>query len=68
MPLKFTRDESEKGTTDHFAVVRAEFADYDTLIQEAREAQEAELSMTFKQAFRKYPKAVGWSVIISLAM
>ena len=68
MPLKFAHDKTEKGMTDHLGVVRAEFGDYDKLVQEAREAQEAELSLTFKQAFRKYPKAVGWSVVISLAM
>jgi len=60
--LKVSADSS------HLAQLRAEFPDYDTLMEEARQAQEAEHSLSIMQAFRKYPKAIGWSVIISLAI
>jgi SP family general alpha glucoside:H+ symporter-like MFS transporter len=52
----------------HLAAVRAEFPDYEQLVAEARAAQEAEHEMTFFQAVKRYPKAIGFSVIISLAM
>jgi SP family general alpha glucoside:H+ symporter-like MFS transporter len=52
----------------HLAAVRAEFPDYEQLVVEARAAQEAEHGMSFFQAVKRYPKAIGFSVIISLAM
>lgn len=52
----------------HLAAVRAEFPDYEQLVSEARAAQEAEHDMTFFQAVKRYPKAIGFSVIISLAI
>lgn len=36
--------------------------------QEAKNAAEAEQSMTFLQAIKLYPKAVGWSVLLSSAL
>ena len=52
----------------HLAAVRAEFPDYEQLVSETRAAQEAEHDMTFFQAVKRYPKAIGFSVIISLAI
>ena len=52
----------------HLAAVRAQFPDYEQLVAEARAAQEAEHEMTFWQAIRRYPKAIGFSVVISLAI
>ena len=35
---------------------------------EAREAAQAEKSMTLNQALKIYPKAIGWSVLLSTAI
>lgn len=39
-----------------------------TLVQEANEANEVERSMSVKTALRTYPKAIGWSVILSASI
>lgn len=39
-----------------------------TLVNEANEANERERSMTLREAFRVYPKAIMWSVILSSAL
>ena len=42
--------------------------DYAHLVDEARLAMEREHSMTLAEAIRMYPKAVGWSVLLSTAL
>lgn len=56
--------------TDHLEDVRAQLGnkDYDAIIAEAQQHQDAEHTLTLKQALRRYPKAVAWSVILSGAM
>lgn len=52
----------------HLAQLRSEFPDYELLVAEAKQAQEAEHEMTVMQALRRYPKAIGWSLVISAAI
>lgn len=52
----------------HLDQVRSEFPDYEALVAEARDAQDAEKAMTFREALRRYPKAIGWSMVISAAI
>jgi hypothetical protein len=52
----------------HLAQLRAEFPDYELLVAEAKRAQDAEHEMTVMQALRRYPKAIGWSLVISAAI
>ncbi|KAK9351843.1 general substrate transporter [Lipomyces doorenjongii] len=40
----------------------------DDLLVEAKDATELEHRMTLRQALRLYPKAVGWSMLLSLAL
>jgi SP family general alpha glucoside:H+ symporter-like MFS transporter len=42
--------------------------DYAQLVEDARIATEQEHAMTFGQAIRLYPKAVGWSILLSTAI
>ncbi|GAA5864099.1 hypothetical protein JCM8547_005134 [Rhodosporidiobolus lusitaniae] len=41
---------------------------YDHLVDEARAATEAEHNLTLLQAIKKYPKCIGWSVLLSLSL
>lgn len=56
--------------TDHLEDVRAQLGatDYDAIISEAQQHQDAEHTLTLRQALRRYPKAIMWSVILSGAM
>lgn len=38
------------------------------LISDAKDATDREHAMTLREALRKYPKAIGWSVLLSLAV
>jgi hypothetical protein len=41
---------------------------YATLVGEAKDATEHEHNMSLFEAIRRYPKAVGWSVLASTAL
>ncbi|GAA5917558.1 hypothetical protein JCM5296_004355, partial [Sporobolomyces johnsonii] len=43
-------------------------ANYDELVTDARAATEAEQTMTLREGLRRYPKAIGWSVLLSSAI
>jgi hypothetical protein len=38
------------------------------LISDAKDATDREHAMTLREALRKYPKAIGWSVLLSLTV
>ncbi|WVR08820.1 hypothetical protein IAU60_005878 [Kwoniella sp. DSM 27419] len=59
-----------KVTTDQAILdsIRHEIDDYNGVVESARAAVEAEHDMTFREALRKYPAAVGWSVLLSAAI
>jgi len=42
--------------------------DFDILTSGAAKATEAEHSMTLREGLRTYPRAVGWSILISTAI
>lgn len=42
--------------------------DFPTLANDAAKATEAEHSMSLREGIRTYPKAIGWSVLISTAI
>ena len=46
----------------------ARVPDFQNLASEARRATDTEHSMSFMQAIRMYPKAIGWSVLLSLTI
>lgn len=46
----------------------AAVADYEAVVNEAREASDLESNMTLKEALRCYPKAVFWSLALSTAI
>lgn len=56
--------------TDHLEDIRTQLgsAEYDAIIAEAQQHQDAEHTLTLREALRRYPKAVMWSVILSGAM
>ncbi|WWD16321.1 hypothetical protein CI109_100747 [Kwoniella shandongensis] len=48
--------------------VRSEIDDYNAVVESARAAVDAEHNMTLKEALKRYPQAVGWSVLLSAAI
>jgi len=57
--------------TDHLEIIKADLGgagDYGALSAEAQLHQDAEHTMGLKEALRRYPKAIMWSVILSGAM
>ena len=52
-------------TGEKLAVADVKFA---VLTSDAKEATDAEHAMTLRESLRKYPKAIGWSVLLSLAV
>ncbi len=60
----------EKLDEDHSVPteIASDFGDYQQLVKEAKLAHDREAQMTFKQAIKTYPKAVGWSLILSTAL
>ncbi|ORY66948.1 alpha glucoside transporter [Leucosporidium creatinivorum] len=48
--------------------IKAEISDYDAVVQEARESSDAEVKMTLREGFKKYPAAIIWSAILSTAI
>ncbi|KAI0202671.1 general alpha-glucoside permease [Astrocystis sublimbata] len=42
--------------------------DFMTLVNEANDANERERGMTLRDAFRIYPKAIGWSMVLSACL
>ena len=42
--------------------------DFQNLARDARRATNTEHTMTFMQAVRMYPKAIGWSILLSLTI
>lgn len=50
------------------AGVAASVEDYETLVAEAQAATLREQNMSIREAFRTYPKAVGWSLLLSTAI
>lgn len=50
------------------AGVAANVEDYETLVREASEATARESQMSVKTAFKTYPKAIGWSLLLSTAI
>lgn len=59
-----------KVTTDINVVenVQANIANYDDVVSEARQASNVEKSMSFREAVKRYPSAVGWSLLLSTAI
>ncbi|KAI1174551.1 general alpha-glucoside permease [Nemania sp. FL0916] len=47
------------------ARIAANVDDFMTLVNEANEANERERDMTLRHAFKVYPKAIGWSMLLS---
>ncbi|KAI8634410.1 general alpha-glucoside permease [Xylariaceae sp. FL1651] len=47
------------------ARIAANVDDFMTLVNEANEANERERHMTLRHAFKVYPKAIGWSMLLS---
>lgn len=41
---------------------------FTALSSDAKDATDAEHAMTLRESIRKYPKAIGWSVLLSLAV
>ncbi|ORY26959.1 putative trehalose transport-related protein [Naematelia encephala] len=52
----------------HIDDVKNQIEHYDEIAAEARDATEAEHRMTLREGLRRYPKAVGWSVLLSTAI
>jgi hypothetical protein len=50
---------------EKLATTKTEFA---APVDDARAATNREHAMTLREALRKYPKAIGWSVLLSLAV
>jgi SP family general alpha glucoside:H+ symporter-like MFS transporter len=48
--------------------IHRQIDNYDDIVAEARDATAAEHSMTLREGLRRYPKAIGWSVLLSTAM
>ena len=64
------RDAANVASVDDVAYRRASVIDpnFGTITNDAAKATEAEHSMTLLEGLRSYPKAVGWSVLISTAV
>ncbi|PWZ03711.1 general substrate transporter [Testicularia cyperi] len=50
------------------AAIASKVEDYDALVHDAAEATKAQENMSLKQALRTYPRAIGFSLILSLAV
>ena len=62
MPLDVAREaELINNVKDHID-------NYDTVAEEARKGVEMEHRMTLREGFRRYPKAMLWSVLLSTAV
>ncbi|WWC59866.1 uncharacterized protein I303_102428 [Kwoniella dejecticola CBS 10117] len=48
--------------------IKQEIANYDEVVDSARAAVDAEKSLTLREALRRYPKAAGWSILLSTAI
>ncbi|GFZ50428.1 Alpha-glucosides permease MPH2 [Saitozyma sp. JCM 24511] len=48
--------------------IHRQIDNYDDIVAEARDATAAEHSMTLREGLRRYPKAIGWSVLLSTAI
>ena len=57
-----------KGDIDEKMEENIEAAPWKNVVQDAIQAEVEERSMTVRQAFRLYPKAVFWSFAISLCL
>jgi SP family general alpha glucoside:H+ symporter-like MFS transporter len=58
----------EKVNIDHVEKATMETSKAEYLVQEAREATAAEHEMTLWEGIKLYPKAMGWSVLLSSAL
>jgi SP family general alpha glucoside:H+ symporter-like MFS transporter len=56
---------ADESVTEKLATTKTEFA---ALGSDAKAATDREHAMTLREALRKYPKAIGWSVLLSLAV
>ena len=56
---------ADENATEKLSSTKAEFA---ALGIDAKAATDREHAMTLREALRKYPKAIGWSVLLSLAV
>ena len=56
--------------TSHLESVKAQVGsgDFQAFTSDAQQHQDAEHTMTLREAVRRYPKAIMWSVILSCAM
>jgi SP family general alpha glucoside:H+ symporter-like MFS transporter len=57
--------EADDNATEKLATTKTELA---ALGEDAKAATNREHAMTLREALRKYPKAIGWSVLLSLAV
>ena len=48
--------------------LKHQFDNYDQLVEDARAATEAERSMGLWEALKRYPNAIGWSMLLSTAI
>ena len=48
--------------------VQQQIENYDDVVSGARKASDSQKAMTLKEGLRRYPQAVGWSVLLSTAM
>ena len=57
-------------TTDQHVLANAqnEIENYNDVVDGARAAADNEKSMTLREGLKRYPAAVGWSVLFSTAM
>ena len=58
-------DEIYRGVSSHSTLDLSEF---DSLVQESKAATDAEHVMTFTEAVNLYPKAICWSILLSLTI
>jgi SP family general alpha glucoside:H+ symporter-like MFS transporter len=57
--------DADNNAMEKLATTKTEFA---ALGDDAKTATNREHAMTLREALRKYPKAIGWSVLLSLAV
>ena len=50
------------------AEVQADISNYDEVVDAARNATAVEKRMTLMEGLRRYPRAAGWSILLSTAM
>lgn len=60
--------EGKAAVDKHIHELKEQFPNFDELVEEARLATEAEHDMSLIQAVRKYPNAIGWSMLLSTAL